>query len=30
LGNTMMDAASQSEFRDDFETMKEILEFRYD
>lgn len=26
LGNTMMDAASQKEFRDDFETMEEILE----
>jgi uncharacterized protein len=30
LGNTMMDAESQSEFRDDFETMREILESRYD
>lgn len=29
LGNTMMDAESQQEFRDDFETMGEILEYCY-
>lgn len=29
LGNTMMDPKSQQEFRDDFEVMKEILEFSY-
>ncbi len=29
LGNTMMDPESQQEFRDDFETMQQILEFYY-
>jgi hypothetical protein len=29
LGYTMMDLDSQQEFREDFETMEEILEFCY-
>ena len=29
LGNTMLDSESQQEFRDDFKTIQEILEFNY-